>query len=219
MAPEFSHFRLASVGVKLVVGFGAWLLLGLLLPFCLTRIGEALGGPRIFNEVASESWLPISLFMTGVYAFSFWAMTLFSNTVRAVIGSLVTVMALCGAGALACWFLAEFVFPQPVVRTLLVYESHWHEVYGWVLIGASTVLIAFIQSLRQFRLLQTSWRTVMKYSGALVAFVFLATLCYFSILPFTQFTPAIYLLLFLLLLIFVRRIVAPVPVRADAWSQ
>jgi hypothetical protein len=205
--------------VKLAVGFGTWVLLGLLLPFCLTRVGEALGGPRIFNEAAIESWLPISLFMTHVYAFSFWAMTLFSNTVRAVIGGLVTVMALCGAGALASWFLAEFVFPQPLVRTLLVYDSHLRDAYGWVLIGATTVVLAFIQSLLQFRLLQTSWRTVVKYSGMLVAFVFFATICYFSILPFTPFCPAIYLLLFALLLIFVRRMAVPQPARADSLSQ
>jgi hypothetical protein len=153
--------------------------------------------------------------MTGVFALSFWAMTLFSNTVRAVMGSLVTAMVLCGAVALALWLLIAFVYTLPVVRTLLTGEEG-QEVDGLVLIGASTVILAFIQSLLQFRLLQTSWRTVMKYSGALVVFAFLATLCYFSILPFTPFGPAIYLLLFILLLIFVRRMATPVAVRADS---
>jgi hypothetical protein len=202
--------------VKVAVGFGTWIFLGLLLPFCLTRVGIVLGGPRSFSEIALESWLGISLFMTGVYALSFWAITLFSNTVRAVIGGLVTVMVLCGAGTFAYWLLLEFIFPMPVVRTLLVYDTHWREADGLVLIGASTVILAFIQSLLQFRLLQTSPRTLVKYSAALVGFVFLATLCYFSILPFTQFTPAIYLLLFMLLLIFVRRMVAPATVRANS---
>jgi hypothetical protein len=202
--------------VKLAVGFGVWALLGLLMPFCLMRIGEALGGPHIFNEAPIESWLPISLFMTGVYALSFWAMTLFGNTVRAVLVSLVTAMALCVVAAFACWLLAEFVFPEPMMRTLLAYETHLHDVYGWVLIGATTVILAFIQSLIQFRFLQTSWRTVLKYSGALAVFVFFATLCYFSILPFTPLGPAIYLLLFILLLIFVRRRASPVAMRADS---
>jgi len=111
--------------VKLAVGFGAWVLLGLLLPFCLTQVGLVIGGPRIFNEVALESWLAISLFMTGVYALSFWAMTLFTGTVRAVIGSLVAVLVLCSVVVFAYWLLAEFVFPQPLVRTLLTYDSHW----------------------------------------------------------------------------------------------
>jgi hypothetical protein len=201
--------------VKLAVAFGAWLLLGLLLPFSLTRLGVSLWGPRSYGEFEVVGWLGISLFMTGVFALSFWAMTLFSNTVRAVMGSLVTAMVLCGAVALALWLLIAFVYTLPVVRTLLTGEEG-QEVDGLVLIGASTVILAFIQSLLQFRLLQTSWRTVMKYSGALVVFAFLATLCYFSILPFTPFGPAIYLLLFILLLIFVRRMATPVAVRADS---
>lgn len=203
-------------GVKLAVGFATLVLLGLLLPYCLTRMGVMLAGPSSFSASALQDWLIISLFIMAVYALSFWAMTLFSNTVRAVIGSLVTVMALFSAGSLAYWLLLEFIFPLPVVRTLLVYDTRWKEADGWVLIGASTVILAFIQSLRQFRLLQTSRRTVVKYSGALAVFVFFATLFYFSILPFTPFTPAIYLLLFTLLVVFVRRMAAPVAVRADS---
>jgi hypothetical protein len=202
--------------VKLAVGFGAWVLLGLLLPFSLTQVGVVLAGPRSFGEIELEGWLGISLFMTGVYALSFWAMTLFSNTVRAVIGSLVAVMALCGVAAFAYWLLVELVFPHPVVRTLLIYDTHWRDVDGWVLLGASTVVLAFVQSLLQFRRLQTSSKTVVKYSCALLVFVFVATVCYFLILPFTQFTPAIYLLLFMLLLIVIRRTVAPVAARADS---
>src|SRR6267142_2156549 len=202
--------------VKLAVGFAVWLLLGLLLPFSFTRVGLVLGGSRIFNELELESWFVISLFMTAVFTLSFWAMTLFNNTVRAVIGSLVAVVALCSAATLAYWLLVEFVFPQPMVRTLLDYDSHWRDAVGWVLLGASTVLLAFVQSLLQFRRLQTSSKTVVKYSCALMVFVFVATVCYFLILPFTQFTPAIYLLLFMLLLIVIRRTVASVAARADS---
>jgi hypothetical protein len=205
--------------VKLAVGFGAWALLGFLLPFCLTQVGVGLSGPHVYNELEPQGWLAVSLFMTGVYALSFWAMTLFANSVRAIIGTLVTVIALCSAGIFAFWLLLQFVFPQPVVRTLLVDENHSQEGVGMVLIGASTVALAFIQSRLQFRLLQTSWKTVVKYSSALVIFVFLATLFYFTILPFTQFTPAICLLLFALVLIFVRQITAPAPVRADSASH
>jgi hypothetical protein len=199
--------------VKLGVGFGAWLLLGLLLPFSLTQVGVVLGGPRSIGESEIESWVTISLFMTGVYALSFWAMTLFTGTVRAVIGSLVAVLVLCGAAAFAYWLLAEFVFPQPLVRTLLTYDSHWAQAVGWVLLGTSTVVLAFVQSLLQFRRLQTSSKTVAKYFGSLVIFIFLATLCYFCVAPFTQFAPAIYILAFLLLLIIVRRKLTPTPQR------
>jgi hypothetical protein len=208
--------------VKLSVGLGIWLILGLLLPFALIKLGTTFSHARVIKELEFDSWLGISLFMTGVCALSFWAMTLFSNTVRAVIGSLVTVIALCSAGTFAFWLLLKFVFPHPVVRTLLNYNTHsekeddWVLIRGAILIGASTLVLAFIQSRLQFRLLQTSWRTVAKYSGALVIFVFLATLFYFSLLPFTQLSPAIYLLLFILLLIFVRRMAAPVPSGTDS---
>jgi hypothetical protein len=202
--------------VKLAVGLGAWLLLGFLLPFCLTRVGVLLSGPRSFSEIELESWLGIALFMTGVFALSFWAMTLFSNTVRAVIGGLVAVMALGGAGTLAYWLLVEFVFTQPLVRTLLVYDTHWRSVDGWILLGASTVVVGLVQSLLEFRRLQTSPKTIVRYSCALLAFVFLGTLCYFSLLPFTQLTPAIYLLLFMLLLIIIRSRIAPVAKGADS---
>lgn len=205
--------------VKLAVGLGVWALLGLLLPFALTQLGMIIDRSRVIKGLEIEGLLVISLFMTGVCALSFWAMTLFSNTVRAVIGSLVTVLLLCGAVALALWLLIEFVYALPVVRTLLIDGNARQEADGLILIGASTVVLALIQSLLQFRLLQTSRRTVVKYSSALLVFVFLATLCYFSILPFTQFTPAIYVLLFILLLIFFRRKVTPVPVAADSSSQ
>src|SRR5262249_54256805 len=135
---------------------------------------------------------------------SFWAMTLFSNTVRAIIATLVAVMALCGAASLAYWLLVQFAFPHPVMRTLLVYDAHWGDSVGWVLLGASTIVLAFVQSLLQIRRLQTSPRTVIKYSGALMLFVFVGTAGFFLLLPFTQLTPAIYLLLFLLLLIIIR---------------
>jgi hypothetical protein len=200
--------------VKLGVGFGAWVLLGLLLPFSLTQVGVVLGDPRKIGQIEPQAWLAISLFMTGVYALSFWAMTLFSNTVRAVIGSLAVAMALCGVAAFAYWLLVELVFPQPLVRTLLVYDSHWADADGWVLLGMSTVVVAFVQSLLQFRRLQTSAKTIVKYSCALVVFVFVGTVCYFLLLPFTQFTPAIYLLLFMLLLLVIRRTVAPIAERA-----
>jgi hypothetical protein len=184
------------------------------LPFCLIRLGMVISGPRIFNEVEPEAWLAISLFMTSVYALSFWAMTLFSNTVRAIIGCLATVMMLCGVAAFAYWLLVEWVFPQPFVRTLLIYDSHWADVDGWILLGTSTVVLAFVQSLLQFRRLQTSAKTVVKYSCALVVFVFVGTLGYFLLLPFTQFAPAIYLFLFMLLLMVIRRTVAPIANRA-----
>lgn len=205
--------------VKLSVGLGIWLILGLLLPFALIKLGTTFSHARVIKELEFDSWLGISLFMTGVCALSFWAMTLFSNTVRAVIGSLVTVLLICGTAAFASWLMEEFVFPLPVVRTLVIYDSHWPEAVGFVLIGASTVVLAFIQSLMQFRLLQTSRRTVVKYGGALLVFVFLATLCYFSIVTFTQFAPAIYVLFFILLLIFLRRRLAPISVAADSSSQ
>jgi hypothetical protein len=190
--------------VKLAIGFGAWLLLGLLLPFCLTRVGVSFWGRRSYGEFEVVGWLGVSLFMSGVFALSFWAMTLFSNTVRAIIASLVAVLALCGAASLAYWLLVQFAFPHPLVRTLQVYDTHWGDSVGWVLLGASTIVLAFVQSLVQFRRLQASPRTVIKYSGALMLFVFVGTACYFLLLPFTQFTPAIYLLLFLLLLIIIR---------------
>jgi hypothetical protein len=201
--------------VKLAVGLGTWLSLGLLLPFCLTHVGVLLSGPRSFSVFERDSWLGIALAMTGVFALSFWAMTLFSNTVRAVIGGLAAAIALCGAGALAFWLLLEFFFSRPWVHFLLTYDRHWQEtdsllLIGSVLIGASTVVVAFVQSLLQFRRLQTSPRTVVKYSCALLAFVFLGTLCYFSLLPFTQFTPAIYVLVFVLVLVVVRRTIATV---------
>jgi hypothetical protein len=200
--------------VKLAVGFGAWALLGFLLPLCLIRFGMAISSPRIFSEVEPEAWLAISLFMTAVYGLSFWAMTLFANTVRAIIGCLATVMMLCGVAAFAYWLLVEWVFPQPFVRTLLIYDSHWADVDGWILLGTSTVVLAFVQSLLQFRRLQTSVKTVVKYSCVLVVFVFVGTLGYFLLLPFTQFAPAIYLFLFMLLLMVIRRTVAPIANRA-----
>ena len=190
---------------KLAVGFGVWVVLGLLLPFALTRLGMATSAARIFKDMELESWLGISLFMTGVFALSFWAMTLFSNTVRAVISSVVTVVALCSSAALAYWIIIKLVLSQPVLRTLLIYDSHWDNPLAWVVLGATTVFFALVQSYVQFRRLKTSRDTVIKYCCALLLFPFFGTTCYFLLLPFSHFSPIFYLLIFALLFTIFRR--------------
>jgi len=196
--------------IKLAVGFGVWLFLGVLLPFGLTRLGATISGSRLFNEIELESWIGISLFMTGVFAISFWAMTLFSNTVRAVIGSIATVVGLCSAAALAYWLTVSLVMHQTILRTLLIYDSQWQNTRAWILLGGTTVVLALFQSLRQFQSLQASAKTIVRCVCALIVFIFLATTVYYLLLPIVQFAQPIYLLLFIVLLLILRRRGAPV---------
>jgi len=199
---------------KLAVGFCTWLFLGLLLPFVLTRLGFVFGGSRIFKEVELESWLGISLFTTGVFVLSFWAMTLFANTVRAVIGTIAAVVALCSSAALAYWLTIE-LFAHTFVVTLLDDDSPQF-VVGWVVLGAVTLLFALVQSMIQFRRAQSLWKTTAKYFCALIAFAFFGTGGCFLFLPLLN-RPVAFLLLFVLLLLVLRRmVVAPVARRAGA---
>jgi hypothetical protein len=103
-------------------------------------------------------------------------MTLFGNTVRAVIATLSVVSALLCAGALAYWLSAE-AFGADLRRT------RWDDA-AWVVLASLTVLFALVQSFIQFRRLQTSSRTIIKYSIALIAFTFFETLCWLSLPPF-----------------------------------
>jgi hypothetical protein len=151
--------------VKLAVGFGAWALLGFLLPFCLIRVGMVISGPRIFNEVEPQAWLAISLFMTGVYALSFWAMTLFSNTVRAIIAAIVIVIAICGSAALAFWLVAGLMDMRPFGSPPL-------------LLAALTAVLALLQSRIRMQRLETSCPIIIRYSCLLMAVTFLVFVGY-----------------------------------------
>jgi hypothetical protein len=80
--------------VKLGVALAAWFVLGIVLPYALTCIGVEMSKrgaltANTFNGGEFETWFGISLIGGGLFAVSFWAMTLFSNTLRAVIRLLV----------------------------------------------------------------------------------------------------------------------------------
>jgi hypothetical protein len=190
--------------VKLVVGLVTWILLGLLLPFGLIRLGLAIRGPRIFTDLELQSWLGISLFATGVFAMSFWAMTLFSNTVRAVLGTLATVLALCSFATFAYWLVVELILPNTFLQTLLINDARWQGLVAWVILGAIIVLLALVQSLIQFGHVQTSRKTSAKHFCTLMAFTFTVTACSFFFAPLSS--PTMSLLFFALLLWFIWRI-------------
>lgn len=158
--------------VKLASGFLTWVILGLVLPFALSHLGGAISGLRAFNEMDPDSWLTFGLFTTALYAISFWAMTLFSNMVRAIIASIGMMALLCGAVALAVWIVIQ-LGPGTFAS-----DERWEKAAS-IGLGAMAVLLALIQSLVQFRRLQTSWKTVVKSSCTLIAFTFIEVFVYF----------------------------------------
>jgi hypothetical protein len=125
-------------------------------------------------------WLWLSTFLTAVFALSFWAMTLFGNTVRAVIATLAVASALLCAAALAYWLSGEAFGPQPFALR----RTHWDDA-AWVILASLTVLFALIQSFIQFRRLQTSRSIIIKYAFALIAFTFIETLYCYLVRPFS----------------------------------
>jgi|ERR1051326_990027 ABC-type transport system involved in multi-copper enzyme maturation permease subunit len=169
--------------VKLAVALATWFALGVILPYVLTRIGAAMSGrgalaPHTFDDMEFETWFGIALFAGGVFALSFWAMTLFSNTVRAVIASLALISALCCSAALGCWLVVQVEGRGAFGMN----SSRWNS-YVWLVLTTAAALLALVQSLIPFRRLQTSPRLIAKYSCCLVAFVFLETFCYFLFRP------------------------------------
>jgi hypothetical protein len=191
--------------IKLLVSLSAWLILGVLLPFGLASLGAAVSKLQFYKEMELQSWLGLSLFMTCVFAFSFWAMTLFSDTVRAVIGGIAIVVALCSAAALAYWIMIACILPYTFLQTILVYDTDWQGASVLIVVGATTVLLGLLQSFIQFRQLQTSPRVIFNHSFGLVLFIFLATICYFPVLAISKNPLLIYLMLFVLMLIFLRQ--------------
>jgi ABC-type transport system involved in multi-copper enzyme maturation permease subunit len=171
--------------MKLAVGLATWFLLGVVLPYILACIGAWMStrgtlSPHTFSNAEFETWFGISLFAGGVFAVSFWAMTLFSNTLRAVIASLAMISVLCCSAALGCWIVVQVEGQQVFGMN----SSRWDS-YVWLVLTTAAALLALIQSLIQFRRLQTSPRLVAKYSSCLAAFVFVATFCYFLFRPFS----------------------------------
>lgn len=144
--------------VKLAVGCATWLLLGLALPFCLSHVGFAIG-LRTLNELDFGNWLGFALFGTGIFALSFWAMTLFDNAVRAVVASLAILIAICCSALLAFWTGVGLKDPQRLGAPALL--------------GVLTVILALVQSLLRFRRLRTSWGVITRYSCLLIGVTFL----------------------------------------------
>jgi hypothetical protein len=179
---------------KFAVGFVTWLVLGAALPFALIRLGNATHA-QLFGQVEFMGWLWVSAFATAVFALSFWAMTLFGNTVRAVIATLVVVSALLCTAALAYWLSgsimtalntgkSEWIAEAFGLRSFALGRTFWDDV-AWVVLASLTVLFALIQSFIQFRRLQTSSRMIIKYASALIAFTFFETLYCYLYRPFS----------------------------------
>jgi hypothetical protein len=196
-------------GIKLSVSLSTWLILGALLPFGLVSLGGAMSNLQFYKEMEPQGWLGLSLFMTCVFVFSFWAMTLFDNTVRAVIGGIAIVVLLCSAAAFAYWIMIKWILPHTFLQTMLVYDSDWQGSTVSMLVGGTTVLLGLLQSLTQFRQLRSSPKVIFLRSFGLVVFIFLGTICYFLTLPISEHPMPIYLMLFVLMLTFLRQKAAP----------
>jgi hypothetical protein len=171
--------------VKLSVALATWFVLGVALPCILTSIGAAMSArgaltAHTFNDVEFEIWFGILLFASGVFAVSFWAMTLFSNTLRAIIATLAMISALCCSSALGYWLMLQVQGQQGFGMG----GPRWNS-QAWLVLAGLTALFALIQSRIQFRRLQTSPRLVAKYSFCLLAFVCVATFSYFLFRPFS----------------------------------
>jgi Protein of unknown function (DUF1553) len=187
--------------VKFAVGFVTWLLLGAALPFALIRLGNSTHA-HPFGQVEFMGWLWLSAFATAIFALSFWAMTLFGNTVRAVIATLVVLSALLCAAALAYWLSGDArvivnrmwqeYFGQGLVTTPEAFgmqpyalrRTRWDDA-ACVVLASLTVLFALVQSFTQFRRLQTSRTMIIKYAFALIAFTFFETLYCYLFRPFS----------------------------------
>jgi len=162
--------------IKLGVGFLAWLLLGLVLPYVLIRLGSAINSIRLLRDVDERIWLIIAVAVVGSSLFitTFWAMTLAMSAIRAVIGGVVLLMCLGGTVSLGVWvatlLLGDFILSSlsagPIIALLII----------------SPLLITLAQSLAQFGRLQSSRRIALEHSVMLVTLTFLTVLGYFLLI-------------------------------------
>jgi hypothetical protein len=158
--------------VRFAVGFVTWLCLGLVFPFLLTSLGLAIGKTLRSAEVESVGWLTIALGGSFLFVTSFWAITLTTNAIRAVIGSLAIFAAVCSSAALAIWTV-----------TLLFGTFAIFGLYAYLLSVLLVILPVFLaQSLRQYRSLQSSPGIALKHSAILVALTFVVVLACFLLL-------------------------------------
>jgi hypothetical protein len=122
--------------------------------------------------VESVGWLTIALGGSFLFVTSFWAITLTTNAIRAVIGSLAIFAAVCSSAALAIWTV-----------TLLFGTFAIFGLYAYLLSVLLVILPVFLaQSLRQYRSLQSSPGIALKHSAILVALTFVVVLACFLLL-------------------------------------
>jgi hypothetical protein len=160
--------------IKLGVGFLTWLLLGLVLPNVLIRLGSAIDNIRLLRDERDATWLIIAVVGSSLFITTFWAMTLAMSAIRAVIGGLVLLMCLGGAVSLGIW-VASLLFGNMIYLTL----------FSWPLIGLliiSPLLMTLAQSVRQFGRLQSSRRIALEHSVMLITLTFLTVLGYFVLI-------------------------------------
>jgi hypothetical protein len=171
--------------VKLAVGAGAALGLGLMLPYALawmsSPVMETGLAQALRDHNPGEAWL-VPLAIAGApFLLSFWAATALANTVRAALMGIAGLSVLFGCVVLGAWcasktegleglllipLIAQFQFGRDFVQNSLTVMC-----YSCVVLG---VVIVLVQSLAQFKRTQVRFRTTIWYAAAVLAFTVLA---------------------------------------------
>jgi hypothetical protein len=152
--------------IKIVVGALAGIMLGLVLPLMLAWISSQTGaGGFIFHE-NDNGWLALAGVSVGLFVLSFWAATLVTNTIRAALTAIVSLVPLFFCGMAGKWCAEQIcgfahgfwiqlgMDGQPEVPGII-------GVFGFV---AISVAIALVESLLQFRRVRIPAFTVVTHS-------------------------------------------------------
>jgi len=173
--------------VKLAVSTGVLVLAGLVLPWLLSwmislKTNVGLASIVSDNERIGLVW---TLFvLLAVFAMSFWSASLWRDTVRSVVATVLSAMGVIALVIAAAW-CSEHFFRQglqtDLIRHILIQLPDSPATRIYVGISAFTVVVlvavlaALVQSLAQFRRTQTPNATKLKYSFILAALVFLGS--------------------------------------------
>ena len=177
--------------IKLAVGAGTAAVLCLGLPLLLFWVTGALidvSGSGLINE-HDNGFLALSCICGVIFLLGFWAISMFSNTVKAALVAVFGLIAVGGCVALGAWLDRNGVFELGPLVTLMCHLQLPPEdfvvvatraarvlAYSWI---GGIILLCLAQSLLQFRDLQATLPRLLTYALSLA--VLISGLSFFSL--------------------------------------
>jgi len=155
--------------VKIVLAALVGIILGLVLPLTMAWISSQTGVVGFIFQENDNGWLALAGVSVALYVLSFWAATLVTNTIRAALTAIVSLVPLFFCAVAGNWFAQQICGFAHGFWIELGLDGR-PEVTGFIGISGFVVVsaaIALVESLLQFRRVRIPASTVFTHSLSL----------------------------------------------------